>query len=193
MTLAALAVSSFVVFTGIASALGAFAGKAPAEPATDQSTSPRKAIASGNSPGIGDWKIWYSQSARGGRCVEIQFVDPAEEAVPPEFRLENSPAPGEGSLAGGCGQVGALTASTLNLPEQTLVFGIARKDVERVVTRGAGGASADARLFKPPDADVNVYARAMSREAARGLRISARAKDGQEIAVQQPVLPQSLE
>ena len=191
LMLVSLAIFTFVVLTGMASALGAFTGGPADEPPADPSTSPRKAIASGDSPSIGKWTLWYSDSADGGKCVEIQFVDPVEAAVPPEAKLDgNVPVPGGGSLAGGCGASGSMTATTLTGAEHTLVFGIARGDIERVVVRG-GGSSANARLFSPPGVDVKAYAHTIRNGQTRGLEVSGRGRDGREVAAQRPPTPSS--
>ena len=190
ITLSALVVVGFVVSTGLAMALGAFGGEA-GDPSADPSATKRVAVASGDAPGIGKWTLWYSKTADGDKCVEIQFVDPAEEQVPAGRRVSGSvPVPGEGSLAGGCGQSATLTADTLNAPERTLVYGIAPGGAATIAVEGRGR-SANARTYSPPGLDIKAYAHSLARSDAGDLRVSARGRDGREIAAARAVTPES--
>jgi len=115
----------------------------------------------------------------------VQFVDPAEVATPGQYRVRNAlPVPGDGSLAGGCGAEGALTASSLAAPDETLVYGRAPREAESVDVELPDGSRHAAQLYDGRiGATAQYYAVSVHGRQLAGLKAQARDADGRIVQV----------
>lgn len=91
----------------------------------------RTVAATGDSPRVGLWRIYHSETDR-GMCIGFEYV-------------------GTGQIAEGCGLSGAMTAAKWSIPHKEIaVYGKVPADTSRVEVELRGGGAVEAEVHRGP-------------------------------------------